>query len=101
MMQYTGDRGSNSYLFIYKVCTTVSMKNTTRRHNLSFPLVSHHFNNAHKEGCLPNEVKRCFVAEHNPLLTQRVNPTVSFVDVIVWLGRKHRCDKEADSNTRG
>lgn len=42
----------------------------------------------------------CFVAAWNPLLTQRANPTVS-VDVVVWLGRKHRCDKEADPNIRG
>ena len=45
--------------------------------------------------------KTYFVAAQNPLLTQRAKPTVSFVDVIVWFGKNHRCDKEADSNTRG
>lgn len=61
----------------------------------------YYFNNARKEVSLPNKVKMCFVALQNPLLAQRAHPTVSFVDVIVWLGRKHRCDKEADSNTGG
>lgn len=67
----------------------------------SLSLGYNYFNNAYKEASLPNKVKMCFVALQNPSLTQRAHPTVSFVGVIVWLGRKHRCDKEADSNTRG
>lgn len=49
---------------------------------------------------LPDETRICFLAAQDPLLTQRANPTVSFVDVIVQLGRQHRCDKEARSSTR-
>lgn len=75
---------------------------TSHRNNLSSSLGYHYFNYADKEASLPHKVKiKYSVASQNPLLTQRANPTVSFVDVIVWLGRKHRCDKGADSNIRG
>ena len=51
---------------------------------------------------LPNETKMYSLATQNPpFFAQRANPSLSFVDVIVQLGRKHRCDKEAESNTTG
>jgi len=42
-----------------------------------------------------------FVAAQDPLLPERTNATLSFVDVIVGPGSKHRCVREADSITGG